>query len=95
MTIITGKICISVHPYFDIDMLKLAQETHQEKLIPKTHAGEFKRLAHQYTLKQNDSLNLLHFLKVGGCKQFILATFNKKKYVENQSSKCVYLAKTN
>ncbi len=36
MTIITGRIFISVHPYFDVDMLKLAQETHQEKLIPKT-----------------------------------------------------------
>lgn len=48
MTIITGRIFMSVHPCFDIDMLILTQEAHQEKLITKTHAGEFKRLPHQY-----------------------------------------------
>ncbi len=78
MTIITGRIFISVHPYFDVDMLKLAQETHQEKLIPKTCWWIQKTGTPIYTETKNDSLNLLHFLKVGGCKQFILATFNKK-----------------
>lgn len=64
MTIITGIIFISVHPYFDVDMLILTQEAHQEKLITKTHAGEFKRLPHQY----NDFIRVYCDTSVHICK---------------------------
>lgn len=55
---------MSVHPYFDVDMLILTQEAHQEKLITKTNAGEFKRLAHQY----NDFIRLYCDTSVHICK---------------------------